>query len=244
MDRGIRKCKELGERKNQLTRKSVSKPNCKYYISHHILIKIKMESIQYFFKFKYTLMNKIRFSLVLVVGFVLTLPAFSQTEKGNFLIGGSLSFSTSKANGSNSSSISLSPAISYFFLDRLAAGLITPLSFGNTTDSSIPSDFRTSNYSIGPTVRYYFPIVPQWAVFPQIDYSYGWQSSKYNYMTTSNTTKTTSNLFRAGIGITYFIAKNVGLEGILYYQSINGNGSTLSSVNFRVGLQIYLARKI
>lgn len=178
-------------------------------------------------------------------------PAFSQTEKGNFLVGGSLSFTNSKNGDLTFNSLSLNPTISYFFIENLAVGVITPYTYSNNSFGGITTN--SNSYSIGPTVRYYFPLNEHWAIFPEVDYSAGWQKSHDN---TASTSSTNIHLFRGGAGATYFINKNVGIEGFLYYQdsrtdytyynsampSNNFTSTKVTSINFRIGLQIYLAR--
>src|SRR3954462_4606306 len=100
-------------------------------------------------------------SMLLLISFASI--ALAQTEKGNFLVGGTLTANRSSQSVSftdiTAASFGLSPSISYFVVDRLAAGIIANYSYstsksvtsGSTSNSQLLSD------GFGPTVRYYFP---------------------------------------------------------------------------------------
>jgi hypothetical protein len=184
---------------------------------------------------------------IIFLSFLICLASnvIAQTEKGNYLIGGSASFQASKNGDTNSKSLSLSPNISYFLANRFAVGIITPLSISDNTAPS--SSLSSKSYSIGPTVRYYFPISEQWAIFPQLDYTYQWTELRIDQFNLGpGDLKSTATVFRINMGITYFITRNVGLESILYYQNTNADpsaGGSLTSgtaYGLRFGLQIYL----
>ncbi|HWA35893.1 MAG TPA: outer membrane beta-barrel protein [Cyclobacteriaceae bacterium] len=179
----------------------------------------------------------------------------AQTEKGNFLIGGGVSASRSSQTISSSditsTSFGLTPSASYFVVDRFAAGLITSYSVGNATTETAGGSVKTSNVSsgIGPTIRYYLPLGEKIWLFPEVDYLWNWNHSKIEaFGSTPTDSKSNSQTFRIGPGLAYFIAKNVGVEGILYYQNVNNNNTSAStststsSINFRIGLQIYILR--
>lgn len=192
----------------------------------------------------------------------------AQTEKGSFLLGGSLGFSSGKTkynyssssfnSESKSTSFSISPSISYFVIDQLAVGIITPFSYTKVKSDDLHS--TSTSYSIGPIVRYYFPLGDQWAVFPEVAYSYGWTwtNSPYFVPTTGEiehlqVNGTTSN-FQGGVGLVYFLNQSIGIEGKVYYLSRNDSdergertGTILTStdqsyIHFNVGLQIYFAK--
>ncbi len=178
-------------------------------------------------------------------------PAFSQTEKSNFLIGGNMSLGHSSTDNSTSSGFSISPNISYFVINNLAAGAMISSSYSQstTTVGSIKFDSNSSSIGAGPTVRYYFPVSEKIYLFPELDMVFA-KSTARNTPDGSPTVESTNtqSIFRVGVGGTYFIAKNVGLEGFAYYQNLNSSASststTTSSINLRIGLQVYILRKL
>jgi predicted heme/steroid binding protein len=212
---------------------------------------------------------KVRFISLAVLCLCLLTPAVhAQTTKGSFLLGGSLGFSSDKDKvkyssstfnyESKSTTFSFRPSISYFVIDHLSVGVITPLSYTKIKVEDQQS--TTTSYSIGPLVRYYFPLGDQWAVFPEVAYTYGWMWTKSPYfIPTSGSIENlkvngTTHIFQGGVGLVYFLNPSIGIEGKVYYQSSTDSydrgertgtiqtGSDLSSFNFNVGLQIYFAR--
>jgi hypothetical protein len=203
--------------------------------------------------------SKIVLSVILLL--ILVQSSFGQLEKGSFAVGGELGFGNSNTVANQqvplfvppgsythkNFSIGLSPVVSYFVANRFSIGLITPYSYSRTW-GMFPSSW-TSNYSAGPSVRYYFPF-KTWALFSELSYYHGWQTSMepVYYPGYSPSTKVTArkDSWSLGAGLTYFITKNIGLEGKLYYEQDKVHPSsydpitTQSYLNFRIGLQVYL----
>ena len=201
----------------------------------------------------------------------MNIASYGQTSKGSFLLGGSMGFSsntnTTYATNSASSedksfSITAQPSISYFIIDRLAVGLITPYSYSRTKyepvqDLDVKLTIKT--YSVGPTLRYYFPLGNQWAIFPEVSYSYGWIWGSTPYFSAFVPTPTVTyvkstektRIFLGGVGLVYFLNQSIGVEGRAYYQNqrstYDGDLGIRSSdepyFNFSLGVQIYFARK-
>lgn len=173
---------------------------------------------------------------------------FSQTEKGNLLVGGSTSLTHTDNGVSHTSSFSFSPNVSYLLARNFAAGVM--LNIDGSSSKSDVSDFKseTNALSAGPTIRYYFPVADKFYVFPELDLLFGNSNSKVTLAPgVEGTSKFSQTIFRAGAGGSYFIAKNVGFEGYLYYQNSStkadpGSSGSSGSINFRIGLQIYILR--
>lgn len=159
-------------------------------------------------------------------------------------------------------SFTVSPDFSYFVIDRLAVGLVTPYTYARYKSGDLQSTYST--YSIGPMVRYYFLLGRQWAIFPDVSYRYGWIERNGPYLVPNNNGgwdvdfyKTSGNtkVFQSGVGLTYFLKPNIGIEAKAYYQSNNDSyrrddltdpivsRDNKSSLNFTVGVQMYFARK-
>jgi opacity protein-like surface antigen len=200
-------------------------------------------------------MKKIPLLLPLIL--LLSLSASAQIEKGTWMLGGSAGLSTSGSDNSGSAKIknrsfSFGPNVGYFVADKFVLGLKLPISAGrNEVDgSTISSDYRYTSYGFGPNLRYYFPLEEKWSLLAQAGYSFGWQTTKSKYqdgsgIETSSELKNTWNSFNVGGGITYFINKSIGLEGILQYQAYKFDDADYSqndNIAFTVGLQIYFAK--
>jgi outer membrane protein len=177
-------------------------------------------------------MKKIFFSSVLLV-FVFT--GFCQTQKGSWLLGGNIEYSSisSKENGNGSGSTSVfqfNPKAGLFVVNNFAVIL-------NTTYTSLSGDgFSDHNLSIGPAVRYYFPGSEKLKFFVGAGMGFGSSSDTHN----------TSYQFEAGPAI--FITPSVALEVTLNYESATATASqsdyklTQSKFGGGIGFMIYLGK--
>jgi hypothetical protein len=197
---------------------------------------------------------------------LVTSSSLAQTSKGTFLLGGSLGFSsghtTTVSNFSGSrkekqSTISLDPNVSYFVIDRLNLGVVTPFLYRWYKPDVSDQKTTYTSYSIGPLIRYYFPLGTHWAIFPEASYSYGWTVTKgnsYSYVSGSygpRTFRGNARNLQGGLGLVYFLNPNIGVEGKFRYQSMRDtyNRSDLGldhadnhAFDFTIGLQVYLFR--
>jgi hypothetical protein len=192
--------------------------------------------------------------LILVGG-----SAYGQLKKGSFMIGGSMGFSSSSTpsfNGTTgrtenvkATSVSCAPAIRYFLIDNLAAGITLSINGSNTKASY----GKGSSFGIqaGPTVRYYFPF-GKFAVFPTIAATWGKDKSKTDFVPSvqlpDNEVEWSTATYAGGVGLAWFIANNVSIDGILYYQSNdtgiqNSDTDPVNSVIFNVGIQVFIPAK-
>src|ERR1700710_1032719 len=84
-------------------------------------------------------------NIFLVICLCIAGQLFAQTEKGNFLVGGTAGFQTNSTN----TTIAFSPNVGYFVKNNLAVG-------ASSTLSSVKEDFlKTTTFNIGPFARYY-----------------------------------------------------------------------------------------
>jgi hypothetical protein len=149
--------------------------------------------------------------------------------------------------------VTLAPQIGVFVTDHLVFG--GSLGFGynhednfitNTTDGALSHDRTTNNttFYLGPFFRYYFfDAAPKKAVFyvqAQASAGTGGGNTSDNYTTTTGSTAATGTInnefvFMAGggIGMTYLIDKNIGLDlGVDYlynYDKYTNNSTTVTT---------------
>jgi hypothetical protein len=203
-------------------------------------------------------MKKTPFILLLL--FCSAFSALAQTEKGTWMLGGSAGWSKSSSDyefGTGSgkyknSSLSFSPNIGYFVSDNFALGLSLPIQFFKTEVTGEPlmmNDSRYFSYGFGPSIRYYFPLNEKWALLSTAAYNLGWAISDTQYfdgvsgMVVDNKSKNDWSGFAVGAGVSYFINKNIGLEGLLQYQGTKHyENDTDDRLTFKVGFQIYLGK--
>ena len=101
----------------------------------------------------------------------------AQTEKGKFLLGGSVNFGTSNNENENPAkrtSFGLAPRVGYFVSDNWAVG--TTLSYTITKAKSAPTEEiyysdQTSSYGISPFVRYYTRIADNFKFYGDFNVS-------------------------------------------------------------------------
>lgn len=178
-------------------------------------------------------MKKIYFTSILLA---ITFAGFSQTEKGSWLLGGNIAFSstTVKENGnsSNYTLFGLNPKIGVFPVKNFAVILNT-----NYLTSS-----GSHELTIGPAVRYYFPGSEFVKLFVGGGVGFG------------STTETHSTTYQFEAGPAIFIRPSVALEFNFYYQSGNtkydnsndfppyNNEFTQSQFGIGVGFMVYLGK--
>src|SRR5579859_4202038 len=98
-------------------------------------------------------MKKILFAAVLMTS---AYAVSAQTNKGQWLAGGNVSFkseSNGPADAQKSTTFQLSPDAGYFFIDNLAAGI--RLNYQSEKVKNDPNGASTLFFA-GPFVRYYF----------------------------------------------------------------------------------------
>jgi hypothetical protein len=183
--------------------------------------------------------------LMMVAVCAIAMAANAQTEKGDNLIGGSLSISSSETKSPNyekTNFYGINPSYAHFFSKNLAIGLTAGAgyskNFNNNFDSNNNLTYtRTSkqkSFSVGPMVRYYIDIVDKLKAFGQISGTIGFVKTNetyegpYNYNLTPNTKFTQYN---ASIrpGLAFFPTKKLGVElgfSLLSYNKTDYDGQS------------------
>lgn len=155
--------------------------------------------------------------------------AFSQTEKGDWLIGGGFNLNTSD----NNTVISLYPSAAAFVVNNLALGGNVKLSY--TKEGFI----KTTTFGVGPWLRYYFT---EANVRPILQGNLNFVSSKTKVNNTSSTNNGT-NFFLGG-GAAVFLSSHVSLDALMGYDRTKYNGlDGTGGFALNIGFQVYLHRK-
>ncbi len=172
----------------------------------------------------------------------------AQLTKGNWLVGGNLSFTSYKNSGSNSgnnSSIYLtaSPNIGYFFIDKLAVGIktnITSITDKNPQPDGSINKVTQKNIGFGSFVRYYFlPTEKKLNIISEASILYTTNSN--------NSTSVNSKSFEYAIyaGPVIYFNPTVGIEFLLGYNRLKLADVDYrnNSLQFKIGLQIHLEKE-
>jgi len=160
---------------------------------------------------------------------------FAQVDKGQWLVGGSAGFNSSKEGDYKQTTIEISPDAGYFFINQFAGGL--SVMYSHDTQKYSSSKTTTNTFWLAPFLRYYFmPSGQKVNVFA--DGSYGFGSSK-----TTGSSSVSANYYQIKGGPAVFLTPNTALELALYYRSYGGDGyKTDRNNNFglSIGFQIHL----
>lgn len=176
--------------------------------------------------------------------FILTIIIFSNTAncqitKGNWLVGGSASFSRLQSSSEASTqykqtNFQISPTIGYFLKDKFAVGLRPSLNYGRATGSNSTVLSSGTVITIGPFVRYYL-LKPEniFNLFAEGSYGYGTISGSQR-----------SNTFSFAGGPVLYFNSSVGLEFTISYSTtkIVGFSGNNNDVLFGIGFQIHLEK--
>jgi hypothetical protein len=157
--------------------------------------------------------------------------ANSQITKDDWLLGGSISFSSLKNSSTaavqfSQTNFQISPLIGYFVKDKFAIGINPSYSFGSTNYGT-----RSSIIGIGPFSRYYFLHTDNiFNLFAEGSYSYGIIIGKGPGVTQK------SNTFSISGGPVLYFNTSVGLEFIFGYSTTKVVDFTGRNNEIRAGI--------
>ena len=164
--------------------------------------------------------------------------ANAQIQKGNIMIGSTLSNLSFGIDKPNEFTFNLSPKAAWFIRNGLAVG--GEIDFGLATRSGGGTDI---NYGISALGRYYGETGANQVVRSSRFFGEATAGiSGYNPSTGDNTN---GFGFSFGPGFTYFVTPTIGLEALVKYNGVLGFGSSAYAhyLNLGIGFQIYLPGK-
>lgn len=183
--------------------------------------------------------------LFLLLSIVSTM-ALTQIKKGQYLLGGSIHFESTKEDNSinathTSNNFSISPSVGYFIVDKLAGGLRLDFSSYDSKSDDLETHYTAT--SISPFLRFYLLPSPK-KVNAFIDVSYIHSKTKWRNLSGSVYYEKTKGYF-VSAGPSIFLSDQVALEFTVGYKhSISDDfGQTISgTINSGFGLQIHFGR--
>ena len=161
----------------------------------------------------------------------------AQTYRGQIMVGGNASFTSSKFEDDDDSKITeiqFNPNVGYFFIDNLAGGIRLSLASTKFEDE----DDAESIFSASPFLRYYF-LPPSQRVNIFADASFGMGSA-------GGDEKESFNQFAITAGPAIFLTPNTALEFGVGYRSLGGDAfgdDRYNSIGLNIGFQIHLGGK-
>lgn len=183
------------------------------------------------------------FSMV-AISAIAQVASFQPTQRGNFVIGSRIGFSTAKStievestsgtvkgDGGSSAQFNLAPAIGYFFADNLVLGvgmdwLRTNSKTGiDVSGGTAPAqESNNNNILFGPFMRYFIPTGDDKAFFIGSSVSFG--NSKNEFIGGDNLKQSiNTSLLTIGVGPGFTIYSNNGLalEALVKYNFAMSN---------------------
>lgn len=181
-------------------------------------------------------------TLALMTLLFFSTASFAQTQKGNLMVGSSLTdFGFNFQNSVTEFHFNLQPKIAYFVRDGLALGGY--VNFGLSTASGAGT---ATNYGVGALARYYpmdknlqkLEFSKRARFFVEANAGFGGT----NLSGDAGNASTNGLELGIGPGVSYFITPNVALEGALKYNVQLGFGSSVTAhqLGVNVGFQIFL----
>lgn len=172
-------------------------------------------------------MKKILSGLALLA-FVMTADA--QTSKDDWMVGGNFRLNTAN----NFTQIAFTPNAGTFVTDNFVLGGNFSLAYSKFGTS------KTTSFSVGPFVRYYFTTETQ-SVRPIVHGAINYISQKNKFSNTSYT-QNGSNYFIGG-GAAIFLSNQVSLDALLGYDRTDlKNEPASGGFAFNIGFQVYLLK--
>ncbi|KIA90807.1 hypothetical protein [Kaistella jeonii] len=170
------------------------------------------------------------------------ITANAQLQKGNIMVGGELAAANFGLNKGAGYNFQITPQAAFFVQDNWAVGPYVRLGFSGAKDS--PTYFT---YGVGALSRYYISPGEQ-GVDSLLKHGRFFLEGNAGIggSTISDGGDSANGLdLGVGPGYTYFITQNIGLDASVKLNGNLGFGNrgTTSSVDFRLGLNIFLPSK-
>ncbi|TAH12255.1 MAG: hypothetical protein EAZ12_02660 [Sphingobacteriia bacterium] len=162
--------------------------------------------------------------------------AKGQLTKGNWLVGGNISFNSETNKSANSSqssayTVEINPTIGYFFTNKFATGVKSGIRLRGVKGTGTSVYSKYNNFNIGPFLRYYcLPIDNRINLLVEGLYQFGLEGDK-----NANTSK---NNFSFSAGPVIYFNSSIGLEFIMSYSSYKFNGIEGRNSNIQIGIGI------
>ncbi|ADY53219.1 hypothetical protein Pedsa_2677 [Pseudopedobacter saltans DSM 12145] len=156
-------------------------------------------------------MKKLILSIAVLSGLAFTTQA--QTEKGNVILGGSVGFNTSKAEGASKSDVNFNivPSVGYFLNDNFAIGT----GVGYQYDKSVSTKRQNEAFVVAPFGRYYVGLSNQFKFYGQLSVpmEFGTDKSIDNNGDTGAKIGTTTDIgVNLAPGFAFYPTKRIGIE--------------------------------
>ncbi|MFK8006016.1 MAG: outer membrane beta-barrel protein [Saprospiraceae bacterium] len=170
--------------------------------------------------------------ITLIILLFTSIFTFAQTDEGNKLVGGTVSFGTQFVqNNDNLLFLNFNPNYGKFVTDHVAAGAGINLNFQKQSNNNVTS------LSILPFGRYYVGDSDVIQFYAEV-------KGGFIYQRVSNIGGTANNngfQVNAGPGVAFFLNENVSLDLLVNYEYLRFDEFAINKrLTFNFGFQIYL----
>jgi hypothetical protein len=186
-----------------------------------------------------------KFFTLLSLSLILTNRSMSQINKGQFLVGGNISFESIKNDGEDvvnykTTNFFVSPNIGYFIIPKLVGGLRLNI---RSYKQKIPASYTQVSVSLSPFLRYY--LLSQKQKFNVlVDAGYINVKTKTTIQNSPTYAERTRG-YTISVGPSIFLNERVALEFLLGYKRTNVKNyedNKNTTLNTGLGLQIHLGK--
>lgn len=209
------------------------------------------------------------------ISLLIAIGANAQMEKGSMLIGGTGRFSADKSDQDEAffkqnfkqTQYAVDPKFGIFVMDRLAAGLTVSIqhlkqdqyvySINPLYESMTNTENKTSQFAIGPFLRYYLlPAEQKINLFSEVGWTYGQEKTRMetgqalsptfgsggspSFSTSVSTAKYNVNTFSLSAGPVLFITPKVSFELSIGYSIAKVKAQERKSFSVGTGFLVYL----
>ena len=185
-----------------------------------------------------------KFFTLLSLSLILANRSMSQINKGQFLVGGNISFESIKNDGEDvvnykTTNFFVSPNIGYFIIPKLAGGLRLNI---RSYKQKIPAGYTQVSVSLSPFLRYY--LLSQKQKF-NVLVDAGYINVKTKTTIQSSRLSERTRGYTVSVGPAIFLNERVAFEFLLGYKRTNVKNygdNTTTTLNTGLGLQIHLGK--
>ncbi len=145
---------------------------------------------------------------------------------GDINLGGKFAYSSSSQGDSKDSELKLRPSVGFLLSDKVELAGSLGFNSGKTENGSFED--KWNSISVGPSIRY-FPC-NDWRLLPYVEGGVNYES--YTYDTADY--KQTGFGVNAGLGVDYFVTKNIALTAgwtAASYQSLSDDRDGVDDIN-------------
>ena len=163
--------------------------------------------------------------IIALITLSFSFTSYSQTDKGNLIVGGSVSFDIgsqevesggSTTSETDNSILFVNPSFGYFVIDGLAVGLNLSIQRSHFESDQGSFESTSSGFSVGPIVKYYL----ENGIFGMGTIGFGTGSTEFESGGTENESKDRLFNWQVGAGYAIFLNDHVAIEPMISYGSL------------------------